>query len=57
MVIGLGGAVTDALVDDVAARFGGLEAVATPAPPVTDLPADQRAHASASSAATPTRRT
>ena len=27
MVIGLGGAVTDAMVDDVAARFGGLEAV------------------------------
>jgi predicted Zn-dependent peptidase len=38
MVIGLGGAVTDEMVDDVAARFGGLEAVATPAPPVTDLP-------------------
>ena len=38
MVIGLGGAVTDAMVDDVAARFGGLDAVSTPAPPVTDLP-------------------
>ncbi len=38
MVIGLGGAVTDAMVDDVAGRFGGLEAVATPAPPVTVLP-------------------
>jgi predicted Zn-dependent peptidase len=38
MVIGLGGAVTDAMVDDVAARFGDLENVATPPPPATELP-------------------
>jgi predicted Zn-dependent peptidase len=38
MVIGLGGAVTDAMVDDVATRFGGLEAVPTPPPPATELP-------------------
>ncbi|MDX6376109.1 MAG: hypothetical protein QOE98_412 [Gaiellaceae bacterium] len=38
MVIGLGGAVTDAMVEDVAARFGGLEAIPTPPPPATELP-------------------
>jgi predicted Zn-dependent peptidase len=38
MVIGLGGAITDAMVDDVATRFGGLDAVHTPPPPVTELP-------------------
>jgi len=38
IVVGLGGAVTDAMVEDVAGRFGGLEAVATPERPETDLP-------------------
>jgi predicted Zn-dependent peptidase len=38
IVVGLGGAVTDAMVDDVAARFGGLDQVATPPPPETVLP-------------------
>jgi predicted Zn-dependent peptidase len=39
LVIGLGGAVTDAMVDDVAARFADLPGVATPDRPATDLPA------------------
>ena len=38
IVVGLGGAVTDAMVEDVADRFGGLEAIATPPPPETVLP-------------------
>ena len=40
LVIGLGGAVDDALLDDVATRFGGLENVATPPRPATVLPPD-----------------
>ncbi len=38
LVVGLGGAVSDALVADVAGRFGVLPAVKTPAPPALDLP-------------------
>jgi predicted Zn-dependent peptidase len=38
LVIGLGGAIDQALMDDVAARFGKLEAVRTPPRPVTALP-------------------
>jgi predicted Zn-dependent peptidase len=39
MVVGLGGAVTDELVADLAERFGTLPAAPTPAPPALDLPA------------------
>ena len=38
LVIGLGGAVDDALLDDVSERFGGLEDVRTPPRPATLLP-------------------
>ncbi len=38
IVIGLGGRVEDALVDDVAGRLSGLEALATPPRPATELP-------------------
>jgi predicted Zn-dependent peptidase len=38
IVVGLGGAVSDAMVEDVAGRFGALEPVPTPAPPETVLP-------------------
>jgi predicted Zn-dependent peptidase len=39
IVVGLGGAVSDGMIEDVAGRFGALEAVATPPPPETVLPA------------------
>ena len=39
-MIGLGGAVDDALLDDVSQRFGGLEDVRTPPRPATLLPAE-----------------
>jgi predicted Zn-dependent peptidase len=38
IVIGLGGAVTDGMIDDVSARFAGLEAGRAPVRPATDLP-------------------
>jgi predicted Zn-dependent peptidase len=38
LVVGLGGAVSDELVADLAERFGALPSVATPAPPELDLP-------------------
>jgi predicted Zn-dependent peptidase len=38
IVVGLGGAVTEELVSDIAERFGALQPVATPIPPVLDLP-------------------
>jgi predicted Zn-dependent peptidase len=41
LVIGLGGAVDEALIEDVSQRFGALEAVDTPARPETVLPREQ----------------
>jgi predicted Zn-dependent peptidase len=38
IVVGLGGAVTEGLVSDIAERFGALQPVETPPPPVLDLP-------------------
>jgi predicted Zn-dependent peptidase len=38
LVVGLGGAVDDALVAAVSERFGALEAIATPERPATELP-------------------
>ena len=41
-MIGLGGAVTDAMVDDVAAPVRRTRGRPTPPPPATELPRDQR---------------